>query len=215
MAPPVEIRAGVTLFRHGQIGTALYLIEEGLVLLTRAGAANTTTSVLRGPSWLLGAASCVLGRPHPATAETLTDCRLRSIRADACRRLQTDPTVGPWLHRMLAREWYEQVETMSFIRDANAAQRLDRLLIMLVNQRGERCRDGTVRLNPHLTRAVIGQIVGVARESASRLLSNLQREGVIRCERVPWVFPKGSRLLAAMTDAPYAPAARLISIAAT
>jgi CRP-like cAMP-binding protein len=95
MGPTGEYSPGTTLFRQGEPVRTLYLIEDGFVKLTRAEESGHDVLIgVRSPGWLLGAASALLERPHPITAETVSACTLRRLAtSDYLRLLRTD--LGP------------------------------------------------------------------------------------------------------------------------
>src|SRR5260370_6041459 len=78
-AVTVEFGAGETIFREGDLGTEMYIINEGKVeILNRMGEADRVLAVLEKGDFFGQIA--VLGDPPPAcTARALTDSRLPQI----------------------------------------------------------------------------------------------------------------------------------------
>ena len=74
----VEIPAGIAVFKEGEIGGELYIIESGQVeLVPRAGAALATL----GPGDFLGEMTLLDSQPHTATALTKSKTRLLRIES--------------------------------------------------------------------------------------------------------------------------------------
>lgn len=72
----VEIPAGIAVFKEGEIGGELYIIESGQVeLVPRAGAALATL----GPGDFLGEMALLDNQPHTATALAKSKTRLLRI----------------------------------------------------------------------------------------------------------------------------------------
>jgi hypothetical protein len=72
----VEIPAGIAVFKEGEVGGELYIIESGQVeLVPRAGAVSATL----GPGDFLGEMSLLDGQPHAVTALAKTKTRLLRI----------------------------------------------------------------------------------------------------------------------------------------
>jgi CRP-like cAMP-binding protein len=118
---------------------------------------------------------------------------LRRIAVYDFASVMRTATVGAWLHRMQARETYDQVTMLGQFGAMSPRQRLAAVLVKL-GRVGFEQQDGSVRL-PHVLRQhELGQAVGVSREHIGRLLSQLEREGII-ARRAGWVLiPKASRL---------------------
>ena len=69
----VEIPAGIAVFKEGEVGAELYIIESGQVeLIPRAGTALATL----GPGDFLGEMALLDNQPHTATALAKTKARL-------------------------------------------------------------------------------------------------------------------------------------------
>lgn len=83
----VEVPAGIAVFKEGEVGAELYLIESGQIeLVPRAGAALATL----GPGDFIGEMALLDNQPHTATALAKTKARLlrieTSILADVLRQ---------------------------------------------------------------------------------------------------------------------------------
>jgi CRP-like cAMP-binding protein len=192
----VEYPRGVTLFRQDELPQTIFLIDRGLVKHVRSGPDGPEVIVaLRTIGSLVGSSSAVTGDSCVTTASTLTPCTLRPIEVSAFRRaVESDPDISRLVHRMHAREVREQ-----FLRTGDAMlpalERLARLIGgfvragLIVEWRGR------VRLDVPLSHEEMGQMIGVGRETISRLFTRLEARGVIE-RRKDWIFiPAGSRLL--------------------
>ncbi|MBI1994148.1 MAG: cyclic nucleotide-binding domain-containing protein [Deltaproteobacteria bacterium] len=75
--------AGQTIFRQGDPGDALYLIESGTVEIHRHGSPQEPTAVVTlGPGEAIGELALLAGHPHHSTASAKTDVHLWRIRKD-------------------------------------------------------------------------------------------------------------------------------------
>jgi hypothetical protein len=100
----VALEAGQDVFREGDVGDALYIIQEGEVELIAAAARPGRPRIVLGPGEFFGEASVLEGRPRGATARVLSNCRLLRIDGntlDALVRLH--PEVGLHMIRRLSR----------------------------------------------------------------------------------------------------------------
>src|SRR5690348_16253149 len=75
---------GETLLLQGYVAEDVYLVERGIVKLTRISEDGKELIVgLRSSGWLLGSASAVLGVPNPVSITALNQCQLRYLPADS------------------------------------------------------------------------------------------------------------------------------------
>src|SRR6185295_6865355 len=83
----VEVPAGIAVFKEGEVGAELYIIETGQIeLVPRTGAALATL----GPGDFIGEMALLDSQPHAATALAKTKARLlrieTSVLADVLRQ---------------------------------------------------------------------------------------------------------------------------------
>jgi CRP-like cAMP-binding protein len=100
----VAFEAGQDVFREGDVGDAMYVIQEGEVELVAASAPPGLPRILLGPGEFFGESSVLEGRPRGATARAVSDCRLLKIDGhtlDALVRLH--PEIGLHMIRRLSR----------------------------------------------------------------------------------------------------------------
>lgn len=78
---PKSIGAGEAVFEQGQAGDALFLVETGVLGVTRAREDGASDEIARlGPSDFFGANSVLTGAPRTATVRALTRSTLFEIR---------------------------------------------------------------------------------------------------------------------------------------
>jgi len=101
--PFVEVAAGTALFKEGEVGAELYIIESGQIdLVTRSEMATTTL----GPGDFLGEMALLDGQPHAATALAKSKTRLLCIETAALPEvLRQNGEIGlNLLRQLVARE---------------------------------------------------------------------------------------------------------------
>ncbi|MBS0570570.1 MAG: cyclic nucleotide-binding domain-containing protein [Proteobacteria bacterium] len=97
----VEVAAGESLFKEGETGTDLYIIESGQIDLCPAGVGEALISL--GPGDCCGEAVLLERQPHTASAVARTRCRvLRIGRAAVPEVLRINPDIGTALLRKFA-----------------------------------------------------------------------------------------------------------------
>ncbi len=84
-----EFPKGTVLFKEGDIGTEMYLINSGEVKLSRKTKLGTVVLATLGFGEFFGEMSVITNKPRTITAETVTDCRLNVIKKDVLESLVT------------------------------------------------------------------------------------------------------------------------------
>jgi CRP-like cAMP-binding protein len=84
-----EFPKGTVLFKEGDIGTEMYLINSGEVKLSRKTKLGTVVLATLGFGEFFGEMSVITNKPRTITAEAVTDCRLNVISKDVLETLVT------------------------------------------------------------------------------------------------------------------------------
>ena len=111
----IRVPKGGTLFREGDPGDRLFVIEEGKIKLGTASAdGRDALLAVVGPGEMIGELSLFDPGPRAATATALTDVVAREVGHDALRPwLSGRPEVAEALLRALARRLRKTNEAMS------------------------------------------------------------------------------------------------------
>jgi CRP/FNR family transcriptional regulator len=182
-ARPRPFPAGTDLFQQGFAADEVLLLEEGVVKLIRIEEDGRQLIVsLRSPISILGAAAAVTDEAHTATARTVTACTVRHVPAQAFRELlKTDPAASWQVHEMLSREVCEQAARLSQIACCSSRQRLELALRGLMPEAAGSAKD--VKLQTPLKHREIAELIAVTPEQLSRLLREMEQEGLLRREK--------------------------------
>jgi CRP-like cAMP-binding protein len=197
MGEVVEFPAHTVLFRQGQPVRALYLIDDGVVALSKRRAERDVLVAFRSAGWLVGAASALLGEGHGTTAETLRSCRLRALPVGVVGEHGSGRSdLAAWLHGMLAREVADHLDRLARSVASSTEARMEAVLSDLLRLAGEARPDGGRRLALSVTVQQLADIVLCTREQASRVLARLIVRGLLARDAGHWfVAPAGSPLL--------------------
>ncbi len=104
----VSFNAGETIFREGDLGTEMYIINDGKVeILNRVGEDERVLAVLEKGDFF-GEMSVLEDLPRAATARALTDSRLLQINGSTFdQMLQANPEIAVRMMRKLSRRLRE------------------------------------------------------------------------------------------------------------
>ena len=175
---PLSRAAGEILYAQNDNPVGLYVLIHGKVKLT-AVVATGKTALLRisGAGDLLGLNAVMAQRPYMATARVLKECRLAFItREDLLSLMMRHSELALAIAERLAEDCAEALTEMLFLRVTTSC--MQRLAMLFLRWSGSGAvRQG--RLSEAYTQAEIGQMIGASRETVTRLMNHLEREGEI------------------------------------
>jgi CRP/FNR family transcriptional regulator len=177
-------RKGTILFQEGENPTGIYVVLEGRAKLS-VNSAEGKTLVLGffGPGTVLGLAAAVLGRSHAATAEIVRPTKVLFIaRTDLVRKIRGNATAARQAAELVSEACFFILNKMKAIDlSESAGQRLAGCLLGLLA--GNSSSSEEVPINLDLSQETIAQMVGLSRETVSRLLSVFRRKGIVKWTR--------------------------------
>jgi CRP/FNR family transcriptional regulator len=182
VAVPRTFERGEVLFREGDRGDTCYVVRSGAVVIRRdhsGGSGRSLTLAEFRAGAFFGELAMFGGEVRSATAETLEDTAVVALlSSDMQRVMRTSPDIS---FKMLAgladrlRQANERLLVQSF--QTVSGRVAGALLGQVVARQAEGAGDEEVLVQA--TQAEIAQLAGTSRESASRFLASLEREGVV------------------------------------
>jgi CRP-like cAMP-binding protein len=172
--PALHLEAGTTLLRL-EVPEARYLfVDDGLVVLRTALPASTRRTI----TCHAGGGALILP-PNPDEAlVALTDARVIPLPAETCDALVASPDAARLLLEGLGETLRQKQAALAAMARLHHVDRVREKLIQLARDHGRVGRDG-IRLDFPLTHDLLGEMTGSARETVTRALDELQREGFV------------------------------------
>lgn len=183
----IEYERGQTLFQEGVPVYGYYIICEGAVKLSRhlAGGKKLIVAVL-GPGDILGLEASHRGR-FALEAEALEPTRVGFIdKREFTQLLERHPRFAAALVEKLSEEVSKLQEHLWATLRRGARGRIAYLLLELTRTHGRPHSEG-VLIDVVLTREELAEMAGVARETASLILSEFQSKS--------WIASQGRKIL--------------------
>jgi CRP/FNR family cyclic AMP-dependent transcriptional regulator len=183
VAVPRSYAAGQVVFREGDPGDTCFVIRSGAVKIMREhGGRTIALAELRGGD-MFGELAMFGGEQRSATAQALEETTaIALLSGDIRRLLMTSPDIAVKMLEAMAdrvRATNERLANQSF---QTVAGRVAGVLVDLVAARQvEGAGEHDVLVEA--TQADIAQLAGASRESASRFLATLERQGVVTTQR--------------------------------
>ena len=172
--PLLLLPAGSTLPAERVQDVQLVLVEEGLVVLRSFVAGSNRRTITCNA----GAGRVVLPPGPDETLIALSDARLRPISSALRAELLQSPQAAGALLDGLAETLRQKHAALSNMARLHHVDRVRETLVELARAHGRVGTDG-VRLDFPLTQDLLGEMTGSARETVSRALDQLQRQGFV------------------------------------
>jgi len=184
VAVPRTWERGEVIFREGDSGNTCYLIKEGAVVLTHEHQDGRTFAIAELRSGdMFGELAMFRGETRSATAEAGERTSAVALLAgDMQRLIRQNPDLALDLLAALAERVSRTTERLIQQSFQTVAGRVASAVLSQVNARqGEGAPERDIEIRE--TQAAIAHLAGTSRESASRFLAALERDGVVTLGR--------------------------------
>jgi CRP/FNR family transcriptional regulator len=170
------------LFLEGEPAEYVYIVAEGKVkIVKQAPGGKEIILEVFGPGEVFGGATLLLAR-HPASAAVMErGTVLRLPRPEYQAVLKRYPPLAFEVIELLRQRLAEAHQTIRGLAAERVEARMARVLFKLADKTGTPVAGGT-RLGVHLTRQDLADMVGCTLETAIRVLSRWQKDGLIKTE---------------------------------
>jgi CRP-like cAMP-binding protein len=162
-----------TIYWEGEVAHFIYLVESGEVKTFRVSTdgKELITAVYK-PGDFFGYLDVMTGDKHNDTAEALQDTELLLIpKRDFLHLISSNPSVAVRMVKMLAGAVKEKEESLLQMAYDSVRRRVARALVKLA--------EDDFNAEVHLSREELANLVGIAKETLIRTLSDLKAEDLI------------------------------------
>ena len=183
------------IFFEEDTGQYMYFVKDGRVKVSRL-LPNGKEMILafHESGEYFGEMALIDGGTSPASVTAVGPTTIYVLSAKDFSVLMQRPETNGVILRTLCqrcREAWSQIEVLTF---HNADARIRMAFYNLVQKRGVRKESG-VEIPMKLTHKEISDIVGISRETATRVLNHLQQQGLIKVTARRFVIHDPDRLL--------------------
>jgi CRP/FNR family transcriptional regulator len=186
---------GDTIFREGDPSERFHTIVAGRVKIVKfAPFGKELILEIFGPGDPFGAVAAYEGRPFPASAIALVTTDVLSIsRGDFFTLIAKHPEIARGLLLGLTRRLIELTQKLAQLSSGGVEYRLAALFLKLADRMGQTGPEG-VTIPLALSRQDVADMVGTTIETAIRIMSRWNRDGVVRTERSSFLIPNREAL---------------------
>jgi CRP/FNR family transcriptional regulator len=187
-------RAREYVFMEGDPARWLCVVESGRVkILRHSRTGKDVVLELLGPGEVFGGVAVIERRPYPATAQAMEASVILKIPAEAMVALaERHPSVIREMALMIGRRLRTAHEIVKALAVDPVEARLAAAVLRLAEREGTRT-PSRLALPFHLTRQALADMTGTTVETAIRIMSRWQRDGLVADE--------GGRLVVRDADA--------------
>jgi CRP/FNR family transcriptional regulator len=192
------------VYQHGEIifdqsdkSQGIYCVEDGHVLLSSIDAAgNKTAFGVISPSELMGYRSFFAEEGHAATASALTECWVYLIpRLIMHQLLDSNPALIRWFLRELASDRGPPNALLLRGQHMSIRERVANLLLILRDNFAITDAQGGLVFQLPIRRQEMAALVGVRPETLSRVIRDLEQEGLATFDGRRIVVPQPDQLM--------------------
>ena len=175
---PRNLRRGSRIFRQGDPGDALFVVDEGSVKIsTIASDGREVILAVIGPGELFGELSLFDRGLRSADATALEDARLLALSLETFRPyLMSHPAVAIELLSVLASRIRNTDQALQDALYSDVPGRLAKKLLELAERYGKEA-DGKLVIDLAVTQDELARMVGSSRESVNKALSSFMSRG--------------------------------------
>jgi CRP/FNR family transcriptional regulator, nitrogen oxide reductase regulator len=179
--------AGQTIYTAGDPAVSLYVVAIGKVKLTRTTEAGKTVVLgVIGPGDFFGSLSALGDLMYPDSAVAHTACCVLAVAGiDFQAILRGYPQVANATLEIVAARLASMHELVEQLSVHPAEQRIASTLLALAGKLGQK-RGNAILIQMPLSRQDLAEMTGITPETASRILMQFRRSGLIRSGR-RWV----------------------------
>ena len=178
---PAKYKKEAVVLSREEPGTALFLIVKGKVKVVLYGPSGREVilSMLKDGDFF-GEMSLLDGQPRSASVVAVTDSEVLVLdRNDFVRFVESRPMVALTILAEMSRRLREADAKIGSLALLDVYGRVARALLDLGRKEGEKTEQGIV-VKDRPTHQQIAGMVGTSRETVSRVMSELQRQGYVR-----------------------------------
>lgn len=190
-----RLKKNTVIFHENDAAMAFYLVKTGRVKIFKTGPEGREQVIsILGDGQIFGDVPAFDGGPYPASAATMADSEIYLIRSEDFQALvRRYPDVALKIIKVLGQRLRQSMELVRDLSFKQVPHRLAGLLVKLSDEYGVDTEDGLLIELP-LSRQELADIVGTSRETITRELKKMEREGILLIDRRRLTITEPERL---------------------
>ena len=192
---PAKYKKEAVVLSREEPGSALFLLAKGKVKVVLYGPSGREVilSMLKDGDFF-GEMSLLDGQPRSASVVAVADSEVLMLdRNDFVRFIETKPSVVLSILGEMSRRLREADQKIGSLALLDVYGRVARALLDLARKEGEKTDAGVV-VKERPTHQQLAGMVGTSRETVSRVMSELQKQGYLRTQGKRLILTQGEAL---------------------
>ena len=184
--------AGTVLFREGETGGEMYVLQSGVVRITRRSRGTQKLLATLGPGEFFGEMSIISSKPRTATAEVVSEARVLVIDARTFEiMVRSNVEIAVRLIKKFAERLAEADEQIENLVLRDASSRVVHHIARLVSTRGRPVPEG---LHIQFDAAALPAQLGIEIEQVDDVLAKMSRARICVPSDGGYVVPRLDQL---------------------
>lgn len=195
-AQPKRLDPGLPVFREGEQAERFFLLLDGHIRVVRISAMGEQVIALHiAAGQLFGIAPALGHATYPASAITADECLVLSWPSRLWRDFTTRyEGFNSDSARSIGQRMTEMHDRILEMATLQVEQRIANTLLRLINQSGRKTAEG-IEIDFPITRQDLSEMTGSTLHTVSRMLSQWEKDGVIKSARKKVVVTDAHRLV--------------------
>jgi CRP/FNR family cyclic AMP-dependent transcriptional regulator len=193
---------GAVLFVQGQLPRGIFVLCKGSVKLAINSPSGRALIVkVAEPGEVLGLSATISGNPYEVTTETIDPCQVNFVkRDDFLRFLKDDAEACFKVAEQLSEKYHKACNEVRWLGlPHSAAEKLAKLLLEW-SPKNRQSAKGEPWLKLRLTHEEIAQMMGLSRETVTRVFTDFRKQRLIQQNGCTLVIPDRVALKSLITN---------------
>jgi CRP/FNR family transcriptional regulator, cyclic AMP receptor protein len=179
------------IFHEGSDRESIYIIQEGLIKAFKTDAEGHEQIVnFLGPGSMFPHTGFFLLSTYPATTEAVMDTRVLAMPLSSFEQvIASTPAMAIKVLRVMSQTIQELQTKLQELTGQDIQVRLTSFLFGIAMKQGTEHPDGSIRVSLPVTHQELANTIGTTRETVTRLLAQLKKEGLLEADRKGFLLP--------------------------
>ncbi|MGB9780687.1 Crp/Fnr family transcriptional regulator [Caldanaerobacter sp.] len=175
------VKKGCIIFTEGQKGEAIYFVKTGKIKISKISSVGKEYTIkIMEEGDVFGESTLFIGGEYPATAEAIEDSEILELKnKDIEDLILKDTQIALSIIKILAKRLKYIAVVIENLALRDSVGRTASILLTFARERGIFTKEG-ILVEIDLKRQELANLAGTSRENITRILSQMDRDGIIK-----------------------------------
>jgi len=175
------VKKGCIIFTEGQKGEAIYFVKTGKIKISKISSVGKEYTIkIMEEGDVFGESTLFIGGEYPATAEAIEDSEILELKnKDIEDLILKDTQIALSIIKILAKRLKYIAVVIENLALRDSVGRTASILLTFARERGMSTKEG-ILVEIDLKRQELANLAGTSRENITRILSQMDRDGIIK-----------------------------------